>query len=108
MELEVRAASVGFGGLPVLAGVDVALGAGEIGALLGPSGAGKTTLLRAIAGFEPLLAEGGRLFAVVGKGHLMDARRITFGGAGQWLRESLFETVVDPLLHATEPPRFVF
>jgi hypothetical protein len=38
----------------------------------------------------------------------MDARRITFGGAGQWLRESLFETVVDPLLHATEPPRFVF
>jgi protein-L-isoaspartate(D-aspartate) O-methyltransferase len=58
--------------------------------------------------FEPLLAEGGRLFAVVGKGHLMDARRITFGGAGQWLRESLFETVVDPLLHATEPPRFVF
>ena len=67
MELEVRGASVGFGGVPVLAGVDVALGAGEIGALLGPSGAGKTTLLRAIAGFEPLLAGevrlGGRVLA---------------------------------------------
>jgi protein-L-isoaspartate(D-aspartate) O-methyltransferase len=58
--------------------------------------------------FEPLLAEGGRLFAVVGEGHVMDARRITFSAPGQWLRESLFETAVDPLVHATEPPRFVF
>ena len=58
--------------------------------------------------FEPLLAEGGRLFAVVGEGHVMEARRITFGGAGQWLRESLFETAMDPLVHATESPKFVF
>jgi protein-L-isoaspartate(D-aspartate) O-methyltransferase len=58
--------------------------------------------------FEPLLAEGGRLFAVVGEGHVMEARLVTFDQPGQWLRESLFETVVDPLVHATEPPRFVF
>jgi protein-L-isoaspartate(D-aspartate) O-methyltransferase len=58
--------------------------------------------------FEPLLTEGGRLFAVVGEGHVMEARRITFSEPGQWLRESLFETAVDPLVHATEPPRFVF
>ena len=27
---------------------------------------------------------------------------------GELLRESLFETAVDPLLHAAEPPKFVF
>lgn len=58
--------------------------------------------------FERALAEGGRLFAVVGQGNVMEARRITRTGSGQWLRESLFETVMDPLIHAVEPPRFVF
>lgn len=58
--------------------------------------------------FEPALAEGGRLFVVVGEGHAMEARRITFAGPGQWLRESLFETAMEPLVHALEPPRFVF
>jgi len=58
--------------------------------------------------FEPLLTEGGRMFAVVGEGHVMEARRITCSGPGKWLRESLFETAVDPLVHASEPPRFVF
>jgi protein-L-isoaspartate(D-aspartate) O-methyltransferase len=58
--------------------------------------------------FETLLAEGGRLFATVGNGHVMDARRITRTGPGQWRRESLFETAMDPLIHATEPPKFVF
>jgi len=58
--------------------------------------------------FETALADGGRLFAVVGQGHVMEARRITLAGPGQWLRESLFETAMDPLVHAPEPPRFVF
>ncbi len=58
--------------------------------------------------FESLLAEGGRLFAVVGTGHAMDARRITCTGPGQWRGESLFETAMDPLVHAPEPPGFVF
>jgi protein-L-isoaspartate(D-aspartate) O-methyltransferase len=58
--------------------------------------------------FESLLAEGGRLLAVVGKGHVMDARRITCTAPGQWRRESLFETAMDPLIHAAEPPEFVF
>jgi hypothetical protein len=38
----------------------------------------------------------------------MEACRITATGPGQWLRETLFETVMDPLLHAPEPPSFVF
>jgi protein-L-isoaspartate(D-aspartate) O-methyltransferase len=60
------------------------------------------------ARFEQALAEGGRLLAVVGQGHVMEALRLTRGSGGQWLRESLFETVMDPLIHAAEPPRFVF
>lgn len=58
--------------------------------------------------FEQWLKPGGRLFAVVGQGPVMEARRISCPSAGEWLRESLFETVMDPLVHAAEPPRFVF
>jgi protein-L-isoaspartate(D-aspartate) O-methyltransferase len=60
------------------------------------------------ARFEQALAEGGRLFVVVGQGHVMEALRITRDSGGRWLRESLFETAMDPLVHAAEPPRFVF
>src|SRR5215510_13070093 len=38
-----------FGGVPVLAGVDLTVRAGDAIALLGPNGAGKTTLLRILA-----------------------------------------------------------
>lgn len=58
--------------------------------------------------FEQWLATGGRLVVVVGKGSVMEARRVTLTAPGEWLRESLFETVVDPLVHAAEPPKFVF
>jgi len=60
------------------------------------------------ARFEQWLAVGGRLFVVVGQGTVMEARRMTRTSPGELLRESLFETVVDPLVHAAEPPKFVF
>jgi protein-L-isoaspartate(D-aspartate) O-methyltransferase len=60
------------------------------------------------ARFEQWLAVGGRLFVVVGQGPVMEARRVTCTGPGEWLRESLFETAMDPLVHAAEPPKFVF
>ena len=58
--------------------------------------------------FERALAVGGRLFVAVGQGPVMDARLVTRTGRDQWLRQSLFETVIDPLLHALRPSRFVF
>jgi len=58
--------------------------------------------------FERALKVGGRLFAVVGTGPAMDARRVTRAGHGEWITESLFETVIHPLDHAPTPPRFVF
>src|SRR5918998_84966 len=41
-----------FGDLVAVAGADLAVGDGELFAILGPSGSGKTTVLRMIAGFE--------------------------------------------------------
>jgi branched-chain amino acid transport system ATP-binding protein len=51
--LEVRGLVAGYGGDPVLDGVDVHVRDGEVVALLGGNGAGKTTLLRAITGLLP-------------------------------------------------------
>lgn len=48
--LSVRGLSVDLGGVRVLDGVDLDVGAHEVVVLLGPSGAGKSTLLRAVAG----------------------------------------------------------
>jgi protein-L-isoaspartate(D-aspartate) O-methyltransferase len=58
--------------------------------------------------FERALAVGGRLFVVTGQGPVMEAQRVTRTGPAEWLHESLFETVMDPLIHAPEPPKFVF
>ncbi|MBI4939170.1 MAG: ABC transporter ATP-binding protein [Actinobacteria bacterium] len=49
--LAVHGLVAGFGGDPVLRGVDLEVEPGTTTAVLGPSGCGKTTLLRAVAGF---------------------------------------------------------
>lgn len=41
-----------FGPVPVLAGIDLAVGWGEAVAVTGPNGSGKTTLLRCVAGSD--------------------------------------------------------
>ncbi len=43
------------GGLPVLDGVTLTLGPGEVLVLRGPNGSGKTTLLRTLAGLQPAM-----------------------------------------------------
>ena len=48
--LTVSGLKSGYGALPVLHGVDLAISAGEVVGLLGRNGAGKTTLLRTLGG----------------------------------------------------------
>jgi branched-chain amino acid transport system ATP-binding protein len=48
--LEVKGVHAGYGGAPVLNGVDIAIDAGDIGVIVGPNGAGKSTTLKAIFG----------------------------------------------------------
>jgi protein-L-isoaspartate(D-aspartate) O-methyltransferase len=58
--------------------------------------------------FQLRLAIGGRLFVVVGEPPVMEARRVRRLAQDAWGVESLFETVIDPLVHATRPAPFVF
>ncbi|MGH8133726.1 MAG: protein-L-isoaspartate O-methyltransferase family protein [Steroidobacteraceae bacterium] len=58
--------------------------------------------------FERQLRVGGRLFVVVGAAPVMDARLVRRISEGAWAADSLFETVIDPLLNAPRPAAFSF
>lgn len=58
--------------------------------------------------FADWLAEGGRLFIVVGSGPAMDARIVRRTGPAEWSTLSLLETVIPALEHAPVPRKFAF
>lgn len=58
--------------------------------------------------FERALAVGGRLFIVVGTPPVMQACLVTRTADNAWLREVLFETSLEPLVHATAASKFKF
>jgi protein-L-isoaspartate(D-aspartate) O-methyltransferase len=60
------------------------------------------------ARFERRLEVGGRLFVVVGEAPVMEARLVRRISENAWATDSLFETVIDPLVNATRPARFSF
>lgn len=80
--------------LPVLDGIDLAVGPGECVALVGPSGAGKSTLMRALYG--NYLAGAGRILVAHEAGTvdlaagdpriIVAVRRVTIGYVSQFLR----------------------
>jgi protein-L-isoaspartate(D-aspartate) O-methyltransferase len=51
---------------------------------------------------------GGRLFVIVGQTPVMEALLVTRVGEEAWSRESLFETVLPPLVNAVAPDGFQF
>jgi protein-L-isoaspartate(D-aspartate) O-methyltransferase len=58
--------------------------------------------------FQRALKIGGRLFIVVGQAPVMEAWKITRTGEREWTRETLFETVIEPLVNSLRPSPFVF
>jgi protein-L-isoaspartate(D-aspartate) O-methyltransferase len=97
--------------LAEIAGIDVDVSTGDALAL--PFSAAFDAI--AVTGSVPELDEhfinmlrpGGRLFIVVGRSPVMEARLITMHHNGRWVGESLFETVVTPLINAERPEPFV-
>jgi protein-L-isoaspartate(D-aspartate) O-methyltransferase len=58
--------------------------------------------------WQSALAVGGRLFVVVGTAPVMEAKLVRRVAEDAWTEESLFETVIDPLVHAQRSVAFVF
>jgi protein-L-isoaspartate(D-aspartate) O-methyltransferase len=58
--------------------------------------------------FQQRLDVGGRLFVVVGEAPVMDARLVRRTTEDGWSTESLFETVIDPLINAPRAAEFEF
>jgi protein-L-isoaspartate(D-aspartate) O-methyltransferase len=48
------------------------------------------------------------LFIIVGEAPVMTAQLIRRTAEDAWISESLFETVVDPLINARRPQEFTF
>ncbi len=59
MLLQIQGLTSHYGRIQALKGIDLAIGKGELVALVGANGAGKTTLLRTISGVQP--ASGGKI-----------------------------------------------
>ncbi len=58
--------------------------------------------------FQQSLQRGGRLVVVVGNAPVMEALLITRTGDNEWTQETLFETQIPPLQHATATKAFTF
>jgi protein-L-isoaspartate(D-aspartate) O-methyltransferase len=57
--------------------------------------------------FIRMLRPRGRLFVVVGRPPVMEARLVTMHAQKQWTQESLFETMLTPMLNADQAEPFV-
>ena len=106
--LEVRSATVRFGGLVALDGVTLDIPAGEVVGVIGPNGAGKTTLFNAVCGLQRLhagdvLYDGRRITGV--QPHALNGLGIarTLQGLGLWRAMTVLENVMTGARLARRP-----
>ena len=59
-------------------------------------------------GYHRALTVGGRLLLIIGTEPMMEAVLFTRVAVDRWVRRSLFETCLPPLVHAPRPPAFTF
>ena len=103
MRLELHDVHVRYGRVHAVRGVSLAVGAGEIVAVLGANGAGKSSLLKAIMGLEPV--SGGRIE--------LDGADITVWPPSRRVRRNLAlvpegrRVIVSLTVHATAKGAFV-
>jgi branched-chain amino acid transport system ATP-binding protein len=97
--LAIEGVSLNFGGLAVVAGLDIDVGKGEIVSVIGPNGAGKTTLFNLITGiYRPdagdILLEGKSLVGL--QPHQISQRGVsrTFQTLRLFLNMSVIENVM--------------
>src|ERR1700761_1129656 len=81
-DLEIRNLHAGAGEKQILRGVDLAVGKGEIHALMGPNGSGKSTLANAVMGHPGLEVTDGQI--------LFDGTDITEAEPDERARAGLF------------------
>lgn len=58
--------------------------------------------------YKKTLKEGGRMFVITGDAPVMKALLVTRIDKNEWTIEELFETCVDPMIHAEKPEEFIF
>ncbi|GAA2541749.1 ABC transporter ATP-binding protein [Winogradskya consettensis] len=104
--LSAEGVTLSFGSTPALRGADLAVGEGEVLAIMGPSGSGKSTLLHCLAGIlvpdSGVVSFAGRRLDAMGENERSALRRDQFGFVfqfGQLVPElTAEENVALPLL----------
>jgi ABC-type histidine transport system ATPase subunit len=117
--IRLRGLEKSFGGIPVLRGISLAAGPGEVVAIIGASGSGKSTLLRSINLLEipdagEIRVDGACVCIQRGDRRRLDARQVqrlrcSFGMVFQsfnlWQHMTVLQNVTAAPLHVLKRPR---